>query len=205
AHQLHDEVGRSPLGCPCIKYPGDVWMIHQGKGLAFGLKPSDDALGLHAEFDDLERYPAADWLLLFGQVNHAATALSNLLQQLIPPDPRANRFVAGRFRADGLRQGRPAPVTAGEARQFAQGLTALREEPLGVVRRCQQTLQPRAQGGIPRAGAIEKGPALGSISQHPSGIEQLLLTLVRCAHRSVSASVMRGSWSESDTGGCAGA
>ena len=49
-------------------------------------------LGVHAQLDDLERHPPSDRLLLLGHINHAATALADLLQQLVAANPVAGFF-----------------------------------------------------------------------------------------------------------------
>ncbi|MCH7920864.1 MAG: hypothetical protein IIC50_23175, partial [Planctomycetes bacterium] len=57
------------FGCARIEHSGDMWMIHQGQGLAFGLESTNDLFGVHTNFNDLERYAASDRLPLLGQVN----------------------------------------------------------------------------------------------------------------------------------------
>ena len=51
--------------------------------LAFGFETGDDAFGVHAQLDDLERDAAAHRFLLLGHIDHAATAFADLLEQLV--------------------------------------------------------------------------------------------------------------------------
>src|SRR2546422_7671968 len=83
ADQLHDEIRAAGAGGAAIKHLGDIRMIHHREGLALDFEARDDAAGIHAELDDLQRYAAADRLLLFGHVNHAATAFANVLEQFV--------------------------------------------------------------------------------------------------------------------------
>jgi hypothetical protein len=74
---LHHEVRATLLGCPRIKDLGNIGMIHHGQGLTLRLKTGHNLLGVHPEFDDLERYPPADGLYLFGEVDRAHAALAD--------------------------------------------------------------------------------------------------------------------------------
>ena len=82
AHQLHDEVRPARLSRAGIENFRDVRMIHQRQRLPLRLESGDDRLGIHAELDDLERHAAANGFELLGHVNHAATALADLLEEL---------------------------------------------------------------------------------------------------------------------------
>ena len=44
---------------------------------------------IHAQLDDLERHAAAHRIFLFGHVNNTATALPDLLEQFVTPNPVA--------------------------------------------------------------------------------------------------------------------
>ena len=48
--------------------------------------------GVHAQLDDLERDAAANRLLLFGHIDHAAAAFADLLEQLVAADAVAGLF-----------------------------------------------------------------------------------------------------------------
>jgi hypothetical protein len=61
--------------------------------LPLGLESGDHLLGVHPQLDHLEGNFAADWLLLFGDIDHAAAALADLLQQLVTPQRLAHGFV----------------------------------------------------------------------------------------------------------------
>ena len=60
--QLHDEVGPALFGGAGVKHLGDVGMIHEGDGLAFGLEAGEHFLAVHARLDDFEGDHAADRL-----------------------------------------------------------------------------------------------------------------------------------------------
>src|SRR5437667_4040422 len=83
AHQFHDEEGPARLSCASLEHTGDIGVIHQGKSLAFSLESGDDSPGIHSELNDFESDAAADRLLLFRHVHDAATALADLLEQLV--------------------------------------------------------------------------------------------------------------------------
>lgn len=60
--QVHHKVGAARIGLPCIEHSPDVGMVHHRQRLAFSFEASDHLLGVHAHFDDLQRYPTPDWL-----------------------------------------------------------------------------------------------------------------------------------------------
>ena len=70
-------------------------MIHHGQRLPLGLEAGDDLLGVHAQLDDLERDAAAHRLGLLGDIDHAAAAFADLLQQLVAANGLADGFVLG--------------------------------------------------------------------------------------------------------------
>lgn len=80
-----------------IKNLRNVGMIHQGQCLALGLEAGHDLPGVHAEFDDFERDFAPHRLLLFGHIDHTATAVADFLEQ-----PVASNAVTGVFRGGRL-------------------------------------------------------------------------------------------------------
>src|SRR5882724_407027 len=90
--KLHDEIWAPRFGRPCVKHLGDVGVVHQRQCLPLGLKPGDHALGVHSQLDDFQRDPPADRCLLFRHVNHSASALTYLLQQLVMPYAVARFF-----------------------------------------------------------------------------------------------------------------
>ena len=79
AHQFHDKIGPALRSGARVQNFGDVGMVHHGQGLALGFEPGDDALGVHAQLDDLERHAPPHRLLLFGHIDHAAAASMTLL------------------------------------------------------------------------------------------------------------------------------
>src|SRR5262249_312893 len=84
--QLHHEIGPAGFGRPSFKDLGNVWVVHQGQGLALRLETGNHFPGIHPEFDDLQRDAPFDRFLLLGQVNHAETATADLLQEFVAPD-----------------------------------------------------------------------------------------------------------------------
>ena len=97
--EFHDEVGPATVGRAHIEHLGDVRVVHQRQGLAFGLEPGDHLLRVHPRLDDLEGHPSCDRLLLLGHVDDAHAAFANLLQQLVGTDAGAGAFAgeAGRW------------------------------------------------------------------------------------------------------------
>ena len=110
ADQFHDEIGPACGGFPAVKDTGDVGMIHQGQGLALGLKAGHDLARVHAGLDDLESNFSPNGLLLLGHEDDAEAAFAYLLQELV----RANHGTRG-FRAWRI-DGR----TAGDRRCFQE-------------------------------------------------------------------------------------
>jgi len=84
--QFHYEVRTAGVGRSGIQHLGDVGMVHQRQGLALGLEPSDDLLGVHPQFDDLEGDPPSHRLLLFGRPDRAEAALAKFFQEFVAPD-----------------------------------------------------------------------------------------------------------------------
>ena len=76
-------------------------MIHHRQRLPFGLEAGDHLLGVHPQLDNLERDPPAHWLGLFGDINHSATALADLLHQLVAVYGVAGLFRSARRRSHG--------------------------------------------------------------------------------------------------------
>ena len=64
-------------------------MIHHGQRLPLSLKPRNHLPCIHSRFDDLERHLAPDRLVLLGQIDHAAAAFPDLLNQAVAADPPA--------------------------------------------------------------------------------------------------------------------
>src|SRR6267142_1288538 len=92
ADEFHDEVWATGFGRPGIKHLGDVGVLHQRQCLPLGFKPGDHAPGVHSRLDNFQCHPPPDRLLLFGHVNHAASALTNLLEQLVMANAVARLF-----------------------------------------------------------------------------------------------------------------
>ena len=108
AHQFHDKVRPPGFRRARVQHPGDVRMIHHRQRLPLGLETGDDALGVHAQLDDLEGDPAQDRLLLLGHIDHAAAAFADFLQQLVTVNAAARDLRSART----LRAGILVPVAA---------------------------------------------------------------------------------------------
>src|SRR6267378_5245656 len=105
--ELHNKVRPAGLCRPCIKHPGDVWMVHQRKRLPLGFEARDNAFGVHTQLDDFQGHPPPHWLLLFRHVNHTASTLADLFEQFVAPDAITQLFMGNRnsdLRADLLRR-----------------------------------------------------------------------------------------------------
>ena len=93
--QFHDEVGSARGRLAAVEDPGDVGMVHEGQGLAFGLEAGDHLARVHAGLEHLEGHLAAQRLLLLGHEDDAEAALADLFQQLVGADAGAGYFPGG--------------------------------------------------------------------------------------------------------------
>ena len=131
--------------------------------MPLGLEPGDHLLGVHPELDHLEGHFAADRLLLFGDIDHAAAALPNFLEQLVASERLAHGFV-GRI---------------GEIELDRQaGLVGLGgHEVVGLVVRGEQRFETLAQGIVGEAGAVQEGGAFRA-GQLQSGLKNRFLAVL---------------------------
>jgi len=123
---------------------------------------------------DLESDAAPDWFLLFGDIDHAAAALADLLEQPVTPDPVARLLRHGRHQG-GTRVG-------GTPRDWPAGSPSIaREEVAGTIQGAQQTLNP-----LPQLGIASTGPGKVNLPFLPfepeGGIEDRFQLVVRLAH-----------------------
>jgi hypothetical protein len=81
--EVHDEVRPARGGGSGIQHAGDVGVIHQRQGLAFGLEAGDDLPGVHTGFDQLHRDQTLDRFALLGEVDRAHAALADELDDLV--------------------------------------------------------------------------------------------------------------------------
>src|SRR5258708_40340282 len=91
--ELHDKIRWARFRCACIKYLGNVWMIHQCKRLSLSLKACNNAFCVHSQLDNFQGYSPPNRLLLLRHVNHTTSAFANLLQQLVAADTIAWLFI----------------------------------------------------------------------------------------------------------------
>src|SRR6185369_1552970 len=61
-------------------------MIHHRQRLSLGLEPGDDTPRVHAKLDYLDRHATPDRFQLFGDINHATTAFSELFPDFVRAD-----------------------------------------------------------------------------------------------------------------------
>jgi hypothetical protein len=123
-------------------------MVHHRQRLTLGLESGDDLLGVHAEFDHLERHTSAHRLGLLSDIDHAAAALADFLQNLVAPDSLADGLV-GRVRKLGLHGRR------GGGRGF-------RKRTLGSLLGGQQGLKSFPQSRLAMAGAVQECCSFGT-------------------------------------------
>src|SRR6185503_13502188 len=167
--QFHDKVGPSAVRRPAVENFGDVRMVHEREGLAFGFETRDDGPRVHAKADDLERDATPNRFLLFGHVNDTAAALANLLKKLVTAD-----FVAGLF-DDGNEPGADRP----------DGRRGFGEERAGLFVAGEQRRYRLTQGVVVSAGLGQKSLALSSRRAFQGGGENLQLALNGRFHWSV--------------------
>jgi hypothetical protein len=67
-------------------------MIHHRQRLALGFKASDHLFGIHPQLDHFEGDATPDRLFLLCHIHHPTATLTDLLQQLVPPDAVADLF-----------------------------------------------------------------------------------------------------------------
>ncbi len=68
-------------------------MVHHRQRLALGLEPRHHLLGVHAQFDDFQRHTPSHGLGLLRDIDHAAAAFADALQQFVAPERLAHSFV----------------------------------------------------------------------------------------------------------------
>jgi hypothetical protein len=147
-------------------------MIHQGERLPFGLEARHHLLCIHAELDHFQRHAAPHRLLLFGHVNHTASAFADLLEQFIAFDLLSGFF--HRMRS--------------HCRRRLNGLCRvqwLRKESTRLAVGLQKLLHALAQRGIPRASVVQVRGALRRVGQFQRIVENGICRLCRVHIRSV--------------------
>ena len=104
--QLHHEIRTASHRRPAIQHACDARIIHQGERLAFRFKAGNDALGVHAQLDHLERDVAPNRFALLRPINHAEAPLADLVQKPVSADRVANLLLVESKLASGF-QGFP--------------------------------------------------------------------------------------------------
>ena len=121
--QLHHEVGAAGVGGAGVEDLGDVGVVHQGQGLAFGPEPGEHLAAVHAGLDELERDRPPHRLGLLGHVDRAHAPLADRLEELVRADDRAGRLGRrGRGHRGGGRSGRGFEEAPGVLVNLEKGL-----------------------------------------------------------------------------------
>ena len=124
--------------CSAVEDAGDVGVVHQRQGLPLRLEAGDDLAGVHARFNELERNLAPHRLLLLGDEDQPHAPFADLLHELVGADDGARAL------GDRLIKGGPL----GRGRLFHEVRRVLVSQ--------EQLLDPLAQAGVPRTGAVQK-------------------------------------------------
>jgi hypothetical protein len=149
---MYGEKWSSLLRRSRIEHLGDVRMVHHRQRLPLRLEARNNLLGVHAQLDDFQRHAPAHGFGLLRDINHAASAFADPLQQFVASNRLAHGFVcipARRIHRDG-----PDQIT------LAKTGRGFQERIAGIVG-FEQHFQALAQAGITVAGAIEECRALG--------------------------------------------
>ena len=80
ANQFHHEIWAASHGRPAVQHACNARMIHERERLAFRFESGNDALGIHAQFDHLDRDMAPNGLALLSPINDAEAPFADLLQ-----------------------------------------------------------------------------------------------------------------------------
>src|SRR5437870_267234 len=82
-YQFHGEKRTSGFRCASIEHLGNVRMVHERKGLPFGLKTGDDLISAHTQFDDHQRDATPYRCQLLRHINDAAATLTYFLKEFV--------------------------------------------------------------------------------------------------------------------------
>ena len=96
--QFHHKVRPAHVSRARIQHFGNVGVVHQGQGLAFGLEAGENLTGIHARLDYLEGDLALNRLLLVGKIDDATPTLADFLQQLVATNAATRLFGHGNAR-----------------------------------------------------------------------------------------------------------
>ncbi len=138
-------------------------MIHHRQRLPLGLEPSHHLLGVHAEFDDLQRDAAADRFVLLGHPHHTEAALADLLQESVAPNA-----------VSGLLGQRALSRVLGFPQHFDGPGRGRFEKRAGAFGGRQQTLQFLPKGQIAGTSTIKIRRARTGIAQRQGGGKDLV-------------------------------
>ena len=132
----------------------------------------------------LKRHRPPDRLLLFGQIDAAAAAFADFLQQLVTADARSDALVLRQLDPAVPCQGRPAVARLEGFGGNLEGRAALREKPLRLGLAGEHLLHGGAQRGIAHARLIQEDLALVGILHLERGVIDQVFPLRRCFHGS---------------------
>ena len=96
ANQLHHEKRATGCSCPAVQHACNARMIHERERLAFRFEPGNDALGVHAQLDHLDRNLAPNGFALLSPINDAEAPLADLLQKFVSADGITNLLLLER-------------------------------------------------------------------------------------------------------------
>jgi hypothetical protein len=85
-HVFHGEPGVPLVGHPAVDEPRNAGVIQPRQDLPLGLEAPDEALGVHARPDQLQRNEPLDGFGLLGAVDHAHAAFAQRLEQAVASD-----------------------------------------------------------------------------------------------------------------------
>ena len=81
--EFHHEERLSRWRQSAVENAGDVGVVHQCQGLAFGVEPSDDAARIHAGLDEFQRDLSLDRFGLIRSIDRAHSSLANHFDQCV--------------------------------------------------------------------------------------------------------------------------
>ncbi len=99
---LHDEVRMAGGHHAAVVDAGDIGVLHEGEGLAFGLETREDAAGVHAGLDEFDGDVPMQGGLLFGEEDGAVAAFANELENGVGADLGAGGDGIGEVEAGGI-------------------------------------------------------------------------------------------------------
>ena len=85
-YEFHNEIRATRGTRPCIEHLGNVGMVHHRQRLPLRVKSCNDIFVVHVGPDKLQGNAAFDGLRLFGHIDNAHAAFTDLLKQFVRAD-----------------------------------------------------------------------------------------------------------------------